>query len=147
MPIPSTDHELGGVAAREACRQLVDHFHASVDEGRASAAAGLFTADAVVEMPSGSARGSSEISHALAAREGSPRTTVHVVGSFDFQLASDDDATAAGSLVIYGGEGGPVDRTPEALARYAVAFHHATDGWRIARLEVRLVGHDDGSGA
>jgi SnoaL-like domain len=146
MPILSTGHDVAAMAARGACRQLLDHVHASVDEGRASAAAGVFTVDAVVELPSRSARGASEISHALAAREASPRTTVHVVGSFDFQLVSEDDGTAAGSLVIYGGESGQIDRTPEAIARYAVTFHRAADGWRIARLELRLVGHD-GSGA
>ena len=135
------------MTAREACRQLVERFHACVDDRRASAAAELFAADAVIETPLGSARGSSEISNALAAREGSPRTTVHIVGSFDFRLASDDDATAAGSLVIYGGASGEIDRTPEALARYAVAFRRATDNWHIARLEVRLVGYVEGARA
>ena len=135
------------MTAREACRQLVDRFHACVDDRRASASAELFAADAVVETPLGSALGASEIANALAAREGSPRTTVHVVGSFDFRLASDEDATAAGSLVIYGGANGEVDRTPEALAHYAVAFRRAAEGWQLGRLEVRVLGHHDGTQA
>jgi ketosteroid isomerase-like protein len=134
------------MTARETCRQLFDRFHACVDDGHANAAAEVFTTDAVVEVPSGAARGSREISDALAARDESPRATVHVVGSFDLRLASADEAMAAGSLVVYAGDRGQIDRTPEALARYAVAFRRANDGWKIARLEVRLVGQHAGTG-
>jgi hypothetical protein len=45
MPITSADHEVVAMAARETCRQLVDHSHAAVKQGRASIAAELFTAD------------------------------------------------------------------------------------------------------
>jgi hypothetical protein len=33
-----------------------------------------------------------------------------------------------------------VDRVPEALARYAAGFRRGDGGWRVSRLEVRLVG-------
>jgi hypothetical protein len=58
-------HELTWVCARTACEQLLAQFHDNADAGRATESLGLFTPDAVLDLPLVSARGRDEICQAL----------------------------------------------------------------------------------
>jgi hypothetical protein len=137
------DEEPATTDARAACRQLLERLYAGVDAGRATDGLEVFAPDALMDMPSGAARGAEQIARALSAREAqTTRVTVHAIASFDFRLTSQREAAASGSLVVYAGAPGDLDRVPEALTRYAAEFHRGDDGWRTARLEVRVIAHD-----
>jgi hypothetical protein len=62
-------HELAWVCARTACEQLLAQFHDKSEAGRATESLGLFTSDAVLDLPL------------------TERLTLHAPAGFDFTLS------------------------------------------------------------
>jgi hypothetical protein len=132
--------ELTWVRARAACEQLLARFHHNADAGRATESLGLFTSDAVLELPMFSARGTEEIGRVLSCREAlAARVTMHAAAYFEFTLSSPEDGSAGGGMAIYAGTPDGLGPVPEALTRYSADFRRLGQGWRIARLQVRIV--------
>jgi hypothetical protein len=126
--------------ARAACEQLIVRYHRLIDVGIASEGASLFDADAVLEVAGATLRGREQIANVLGIRQqNTQRKTLHALAGFDFEAVAEDTAAANGTLMLFAGNGSPISRIPESLARYEAEFRRNQDTWQISKLAVSIL--------
>jgi hypothetical protein len=138
---------LAQMQARLACEDVVRASFRLIDEGHATRAAGLYTADGTLTLsdatkPVGDAtlRGA-DVHGAMRQREAEDRKTAHVLTHSSFRLTHPDRSESEGHLQVYGLDD---DRTespmPRALSHVHDVLVRGADGaWRISERRITIL--------
>jgi uncharacterized protein (TIGR02246 family) len=128
------------LAAEFACRDLIHAFVRHIDQGAASAAAGLFTDDAEMGGAGQSIRGRDAIRRMLAAREAdTSRRTCHQVTNVMFELTGPDTAIAHSLLCLFV-LGVSEEPTIRAISEFDDEFARDAEGyWRFVRRQATIL--------
>src|SRR4051794_19508401 len=118
--------------------ELVSRLGRFLDEARWEEAPLLFTEDATVTTPGGTARG--RVALVAQARRNHSEPTQHVITNCVIDLDGDRARIGANLLVTFAPDGAPRAQLGE---RYAFSAVRTGAGWRLASVEVRLVWRRD----
>jgi ketosteroid isomerase-like protein len=136
------------VPVRVAVGDLVARYNVSADVGRFDETVDLFTADAVMELPSGEHRGRDAIramfadtAERLAGDGGAPRAVRHVSATHQVDVVDADHATGRAYYVVF------LDEGPDHWGRYIDEYRRDDGTWRIAHRRVTVDGRVPGGWA
>jgi 3-phenylpropionate/cinnamic acid dioxygenase small subunit len=131
---------------RRKIEDLVQRLAACLDDGRFDDMRSLFTADATVRTPGGTAEGRDALV-AQAARNHTPdKATQHLIGGVLIELAGHTAAVRANALVTFAGR---ADGQPELVMGevYRFSARRTDDGWRLTSVETAPTWRMQGSPA
>ena len=131
---------------RRMIEDLVQRLGACLDDGRFDDMRSLFTADATVRTPGGTAEGCDALI-AQAARNHTPdKATQHLIGGVLIELAGHTAVVRANALVTFAGR---ADGRPELVMGevYRFSARRTDDGWRLTSVETAPTWRMQGSPA
>jgi hypothetical protein len=129
-------------AVRVACLEVASRFYQVVDQGRATLATELLTADAELALGTERCVGTEQIAAAMAAREADvERRTMHITVPTSFRVLGPERAEAESQLQLYvlgtQGQDGP---HLSALSHVRDSFRRGQDRrWRLSRREINVI--------
>jgi len=140
--------ELERLLAERACTRLVLLAAAHVDRGEPAALAALFTPDAVLVRPGGTALHGREAIQAAYEQRPAERITRHLVSNTLVDLVSDSEARAQSQVLLWTGSttdaAGPRGRPASGgpvVGAFDDRFVKTPEGWRIAHRTASFVLH------
>ena len=140
--------ELQRLVVESACRELIHRGAAAVDGNDAAAFAALFTADGVLERPSGAALHGREAIRGAYASRPADRITRHVVTNILVEPIDAGRARATSTVLLWSGTtkdaSGPYGRPAEprqVLGEFHDNLVQTDEGWRIANRRALFVLH------
>jgi len=139
------ESDLRGLAAREACRDVVLTSFALADAGRRVDIAEFFINDGVQSIDGNAVRGRREIRAVLAARDAVPgRRTAHLLSEVDVDASTGypDEVVVRGFIQLYLlNEEERISAEPNALAQVEDRLVPDSGVWRISKRSITtLVG-------
>ncbi|HEV7976853.1 nuclear transport factor 2 family protein [Amycolatopsis sp.] len=138
---------LAELRARLACEDVVRASFRLIDEGHATQAAGLYTADGSLTLSDATKQAGDvtlrgeDINHAMRHREDEDRETVHVLSQSSFQLTDPEVAESECQLQVYVlGDDRAESAKPGSLSRVRDELVRGADGlWRISARRITIL--------